>query len=664
MERHRRQPEIGAKAQARLLVEHLLMTTAGTGVAIAAVVFAEPWQELTDLAPLSWLLGVVILLQGVGVGVARSLARRTLGKAPGEPWLQLPGRLAIIHLVAWLVVGLSCGVGLLAVNLYRVDRSFMLLLACGLSGVATALAARVRATLVLAPALAAAGGLTEGQVPTRTTLKRRLTLVLGGIVFFSSAFGLFAVFAVQREVVGQHVQQKCDEVRRAALSMDRAAAPCQALARLLPDGAVLYWNDGERTCRAGPQATPELAEILVAAPAGPLTVPSLDLEGRRFALDDAADSPVLTVLMERPEWTRRVLLVSLAFYTLLFLFSAYLAAQIARSLTRPIESLRQQLAAIERGELGEPVGRFSADEIGQLALSADAMRRGLATMVKTIQELNVGLEEKVADRTRQLAVANDDLTGALDRLKEAQGQLVHSEKMASLGRLMTGLAHELNNPVNAVLNTIGPMKRALDRLEGQVDGGELGRLSRAAATIERGAQRTVELIQSMGTFSRAGEQVRKPFDLNAAVDATWLLLQHRVDEQHCRVTQSLASLPDVIAVPGEISQVLMNLFSNALDAVAPLKSAGEVTVTTSLDGHQICVAVDDNGEGVPEDERPRIFEPFYTNREEGTGLGLAISDEVARRHQGTLTVTESPAGGARFVLCLPMDDAPLEPGVD
>jgi signal transduction histidine kinase len=665
-------PQIGSSGRGpvgqRLIVEFGVLALAGLVVSGGALALVEPVLAMPGGALLG-LLAVALPVLFCGGLLARRLVARTLaGVAPLHPaqLFALPGRLALVHLGSWLTIGPLLAIVLLRGNLARIDGGFLVLLACGLAGVGTALAARVRATLVLMPLSAIPQDLAPAALQPAATLRRRLTLVLGGIVFFSSAFGLFAVFAMQREIVGYYVVQKGEELHRAAtplVSDVTVRDPCAALAPLLPAGGTIYWAGEVRECRAGAVPEASVEAVLQGIPEGRLTLPGADLEGTRFHVGPAESGPLLTLLLPRPEWTRKVLLVSLLFYTLLFLFSAYLAAQIARSLTLPIEALRRQLASIEDGRLDTPVALSSPDEIGQLALSADSMRRGLKEMVGTIRELNLGLEEKVADRTRQLALANAELQGALDRLKQTQSHLVHAEKMASLGRLMTGLAHELNNPVNAILNTIGPLRQSLATLDGAVDKAALARLIRAGATVERAAERTVELIHSMGVFSRAGEQVRKPADLNAAVAATWTLLQHRVDAQRCRVTWRPGELPLVSVVPGEISQVFMNLFANALDAVSDQRSAGAIEVASRCEHGAVVVTVDDSGPGIPPDQRPQIFEPFFTTREAGTGLGLAISHEVVRRHDGSLTVDQGPLGGARFTLSLPLDAGAATPPV-
>ncbi len=653
-------------ARPRLLRDYCWLAMVGMGVSLGVTAAFEPTPLIRVGSPFLWLAGVGLPVLVVGFWLSRNWvnqASKALADGSLGPFVSLPGRLAATHLVAWLLIGGAVGGILWLGARFRPDRSFLLVLACGLAGVGTALAARVRAAIILMPHLAAQQVDSPSTVAMRATLRRRLTLVLGGLVFFSSAFGLTMVFALQREIVAYYVDQQREEFVRAAGAAlaSQPADPCAALQPLVPAGGAIYALDDEVGCRLGVTLEEPLDERLKSALPGPISLPAKDLEGAVVAMGDDGGGPYLAFLLPRPEWTRRVLLVSLFFYTLLFLFSAYLAAQVARSLTTPIDALRRQLARIAKGDLKAPVGLTSTDEIGQLAQSAESMRLGLEEMVETIQALNLNLEEKVQERTLQLEDANDGLREALQQLKETQSHLVHAEKMASLGRLMTGLAHELNNPVNAILNTVGPLQKSLEGLSGTVADDRLERLIRAGRVVSHGARRTVELIESMGTFSRAGEQVAKPTDLNSAVAATWLLLQHRVDEGKCVLENVAGELPEVQVVPGEISQVLMNLFANALDAVAAKGPDGLVRVSTELRNDEVAVLVEDNGEGVAVELRPRIFEPFFTTKDSGTGLGLSISHEVVDRHHGSLEVDDSPLGGARFTLLLPLDQIDISP---
>jgi signal transduction histidine kinase len=577
--------------------------------------------------------------------------------ADGVAILRLPRRFAGAHLAAWFATGGLTGAIVLFQDRFRPDRAFLLFLACMLVGIGAALVAFVRTTRGLSPVWKALPRPDPGewapQGRVTSSLKQKITLVLGGVVFFSSAFGLYSSFALQREIVSYYVRQKGQEMVRAMDSCaplrPGTAAWAEAVGKIAPDrGALLVWAESEPRTLGVPLPPGQVEQLARAAP-GLLSVPSLNLEGMKHA----ADWGSFVALFPQPEWAQSVLLVSLVFYTLLFLFSGYLAAQVAGDLTTPLMELRHQVRRIERGDLEERIASTSSDEIGELAGAVESMRRGLKQMVETIRSMNVTLEEKVRQRTAELSQANEDLTRTLEELKVAETRLVHSEKMASLGRLMSGLAHELNNPINAIANSAGPLKDGLDDLTGRSDDPRVARLSRAAGVLVHAASRTVELLGSLATFSRHDEQARKPADLNAAVAATLMLLQHRTEAIGTAVEVLPGELPSVPCNPGEINQVLMNLLVNALEAVQHLGKEGRVSVRTCADDTSVEVAIRDNGPGMEAAAVSRIFEPFYTTKASGVGLGLAISHDIIERHGGSIDVETAPGQGSLFRLRLP-----------
>jgi hypothetical protein len=343
--------------------------------------------------------------------------------------------------------------------------------------------------------------------------------------------------------------------------------------------------------------------------------------------------------------------------TLLFLFSGFLAASTARALTRPIVTLQRQVVGMQGGDLDSRVTLESADELGRLASSTDEMRRSLKGMMQEVQSLNLGLEEKVLTRTRELQSSNQELETTLQNLRRAQVQLIHAEKMAGLGRMMSGLAHELNNPVNAIMNTATPLAELVERLPGaSPDGTQLERLRKGVRVIEHAARRTVELIRSMTIFSRPDEAARKPTDLVALLEATMDLLQHRFLAVGTQVEMRPSPLPPVVCMPGEMGQVLMNLLANALDAVESSGTSGRIRVSTELQEGRAVVSVSDNGAGLSPESIPLIFEPFYTTKPTGMGLGLAICHQIVTHHQGEIRVSSSPGEGATFSIFLPASE--------
>ncbi len=652
------------RAFGQLLLKNVLIAGIAAVVTVPATVLfeevagtAEPagvWPQLLALCTVVQMVSMALLYRA-----ARPLkvAPDTMTAQEAKEVFRLARKAGQLHFLSWSVTAVLAGLLVYFVHSFRPDRTLMVFLACLLTGIAASLAAHIRTRTLLSRVWADLSLLLSARgasiVVARASLRQKITLVLGGVVFFSSAFGLYSSFALQREIASFYATRQGDELARTAQRMvnEATADPCAQLATLSPGGgALVYARDGV-DCRAGLPLSESVLAGLIGGAGKKLSVPSVNLEGVRYHIDDA----VLVLLFPKPEWARRVMLISFLFYTLLFLFSAYLASQVARELSAPIIELGRQVRRIEQGDLSSPIAAVSSDEIGDLGASMEAMRRGLKEMVETIRSLNLTLEEKVMLRTSELEEANDSLTSTLSELKHTQTRLVHAEKMASLGRLMSGLAHELNNPVNAIVNNAGPLQEKLARLaSGDAADTDVNRLHRAARVVEHAAQRTVDLIASLSTFSRHDEQVRKPTDINAAVEATLMLLQHRVEEHNVQVQLDLGDLPPVTCHPGEVNQVLMNLLANAIEAVAARAAEGVVTVSTVQAGDDsVLIAVGDNGPGIGEEHLSRIFEPFFTTRDEGTGLGLAISHEIITRHNGEITV-ESQPGSTTLAVRLPV----------
>jgi len=661
------QPEAGRRAwYGNALVSGVALLLSGPAVAV----FEQVSTDGRPFLPLAYLGILALAVLPLALLVMRRLVRRAFSRPPRDlvrSAFALPRRLAALHFLSWFTIGAGAGLLLHFREQFRPDRSFMIFLACLLAGVGAALVSFVRTPVHLAPWWMELVGEAKGEAARdmtgRMTLKQKLTLVLGGIVFFSSAFGLYSSFALQREIAGYYVGRQSRKIAREVAAWRNAPSlpehRCRDLARLAPPEGLLIYRDDDLSCVMGGGGRGLDTRRLLKAPPGPLSVPSRNLEGMRV------DQPQgeLAILFPKPEWTRRVLLASLVFYTLLFLFTAYLAAQVARELTAPIMQLRRQVQWIEQGDFSHPVRPLSSDELGDLSVSVDAMRKGLGQMVETIRSLNLTLEEKVRLRTSELEQANRELTSTLKKLGDTQTRLVHAEKMASLGRLMSGLAHELNNPVNAILNSASPLREEIGRLTARDEGSkELARLARAANVVASGARRTMDLLESLTTFSRPGEAVRKPTDINGAVEATLLLLQHRVEKQGADVKSVLGELTPVVCHPGEINQVLMNLIANALEAVEHLSARGRVEITTLQEEGETLIRVVDNGRGIPPELHERVFEPFHTDRAEGTGLGLAISHQVVAGHGGRIELESAPDAGSTFSVWLPARPMDVDSG--
>jgi signal transduction histidine kinase len=277
-----------------------------------------------------------------------------------------------------------------------------------------------------------------------------------------------------------------------------------------------------------------------------------------------------------------------------------------------------------------------------------------ARTYEALVELNASLERRVRERTEQLESSNTELANALHDLKAAQVQLVQSEKMASLGRLVAGVAHEINNPVSFISSSIPALQRRLERAKEQAPpavGAVLGEVDEIVGVMARGAERTATIVKDLRTFSRINEATRKATDLNEGLEVSLRLLESQWRER-ITVHRDFGELPLVDCDPGQINQVFMNVLSNACEAIA---ERGNIWVETRATDDEVVVTVRDDGHGIPREALERIFDPFFTTKDvgEGTGLGLAISQSIVLAHGGRLDVQSTPQCGATFRVILP-----------
>jgi len=286
----------------------------------------------------------------------------------------------------------------------------------------------------------------------------------------------------------------------------------------------------------------------------------------------------------------------------------------------------------------------------------------------------------VARPTAEIRRAYQELRTAHEALKRTQQQLLHSEKMASLGRLVAGVAHELNNPISFVLGNVHALSRYSDRLrdylqavhEGQTPA-ELEALrtklrvphilsdlpSLLEGTLE-GAQRTADIVSGLKRFSAVDGETRQEVDLIKVVDRA-VLWVGKGAPPGLRLHWQPGAPCVVQGNAGQLQQVLMNLVQNALDATSERQGqAQEVRIAVDASDGCCRICVEDNGPGIAEADLSRIFDPFFTTKPvgKGTGLGLSISYGIVERHGGRLRAENLPSGGARFEVLLPAQPAP------
>jgi signal transduction histidine kinase len=260
-----------------------------------------------------------------------------------------------------------------------------------------------------------------------------------------------------------------------------------------------------------------------------------------------------------------------------------------------------------------------------------------------IAQLNKTLEARVEERTREL--------------RDTQAQLVQSEKMRSLGQLVAGVAHELNNPIGFVHANLQLLEEYVERL---VHTDDPARLARAREAIEKllarsqeGAGRVKQIVQDLRTFSRTDQAELTSVSLNDAIQRTLTLIEPRT-KNRITVERDFGELPEVRCYSGQLNQVFMNLLMNACDA---LDGHGKITVRTRPMPGGVQLEFQDDGPGMSAEVRSRVFEPFFTTKPvgKGTGLGLSISHGIVERHGGSMTVESAPGEGARFTIRLPLE---------
>lgn len=274
------------------------------------------------------------------------------------------------------------------------------------------------------------------------------------------------------------------------------------------------------------------------------------------------------------------------------------------------------------------------------------------------------------------------LNQTLDVLKDTQGQLIHSEKMASLGQLTAGIAHEINNPINFIYNGIGALKKSLveineilntyENLEGNLSDDNQETVKKVKSNldyeilreemaelivdIEEGAVRTIEIVKGLRVFSRLDEEDQKEADLNECLDATIALLHNKVKGRIQVVKEFDQNLSPISCFPGQLNQVFMNMINNAIQSFPEDQSNCEIVVRTGCSDNKVVIDISDNGCGIPEDVQKKIFEPFYTTKPVGvgTGLGLSISFGIIQKHNGDIELKSEPGKGTTFSIIIPI----------
>ncbi len=359
-----------------------------------------------------------------------------------------------------------------------------------------------------------------------------------------------------------------------------------------------------------------------------------------------------------------------------------LAANLKRlkvSEAKLLKSTQEQIAINDR-LLGAQKDLKSA--YGKLENSEEEIRAMAEKQLEDNEKLFLA-EKQVQEALKQEQKRREELNNAMENLKSAQTQLVHSEKMASLGQLTAGIAHEINNPINFISSgmksiefTLDAIKEILakyDELEQGVDkAGEIlnevkelkadhefdeimEELDVMVKDVNYGVTRTIEIVKGLRVFSRLDEEEMKKANINENLDATLVLLKNKT-KNRIKISKFYdEGMQQIDCYPGQLNQVFMNIINNAIQAIPEEKEDAEIVLYTEETSDDINIRIKDNGVGIPDEVKNRIWEPFFTTKAVGvgTGLGMSISYSIIEKHNGRIELESEIGKGTEFIISIP-----------
>ncbi|MBN3870027.1 ATP-binding sensor histidine kinase [Nostoc sp. JL33] len=439
------------------------------------------------------------------------------------------------------------------------------------------------------------------------------------------------------------------------------------------------------------------------------------------SLESSYDVPI--TLINYVKRSREILVIDDAMAVSFLAGDSYIISEEPKSLLSTPIINQGKLIGILYLENNLTIGAFTRDRVEvlkllttQAAISLEnaILYKNLAEAKESLEEYNHTLEEKVQKRTQELNDKNHSLQHALEELQRTQMQLIQSEKMSSLGEMVAGIAHEINNPINFIHGNINhaseyvqdlldlvvvyqhehprPSPLVNEKAE-EIDIDFLAEdLPKILDSMKVGSSRIRNIVLGLRNFSRLDEAEMKPVDIHEGIDNTLMILQHRIKENsnfpEIEVIKEYGKLPEVICYPGQLNQVFMNILSNAIDvleesfvighpslvnnkeqitknidASKASHRVGQIHIFTELtDSNTAIIRIADNGSGMTKAVQQKIFDPFFTTKSvgSGTGLGLSISYQIiVDKHKGSLTCDSTLGKGAEFTIEIPMQQSDI-----